>query len=196
MSLLRSIRVHFRTWRFERLRAAHFRKYGVPHRYAGFTLIELVVVLAVVAILSVWAATTYANVAGKAQAGEGPQLAAAMQQAMVTVYQNTGAWPATDAAANTSEITGKYSTVNVDGNGNIAILYTAAANAPVAGTLLMLTPWLSTDGQTVVWTCGSVAAPVFTANTNGGIAGAGTQLSGGLGASTTPNAYLSQACQH
>ena len=140
MSLLRSIRVHFRTWRFERLRAAHFRKYGVPHRYAGFTLIELMVVVGIIAILAAIAIPAYGNYVTRSKITEGLNLADAAETAVSDGFQSNGIAGVTAAAAGWTFTNTKYVTcISIaDGNGG-AVAGQCASGGGSAGAPGLIT---------------------------------------------------------
>ena len=172
---------------------------GRDMRQAGFTLIELMVSIGILAILSALAVVSYSSYSIKAAAAEGPRLAESAMTAGVTTYQDIGIWPLSNADAGYQSQTGKYITaVGFDGNGLVSVIYGNNAPAPLAGTLLYYTAWLATDGATVVFTCGYSAAPTFAANAAMGIpAGPGTLLSGTAGAAitTVPPQYLPKNCR-
>jgi type IV pilus assembly protein PilA len=118
----------------------------------GFTLIELMITVAIVGILAALAIPAYQNYTVKAKVSEGMQLADAAKTAVAQYYQTQNAWPTTNAAAGLpATISGNYVTsVNVGNNGVIHVTYNAASGAG-AGTVIELVP--TANNGTITWAC-------------------------------------------
>ncbi|HFA1245666.1 TPA: pilin, partial [Neisseria gonorrhoeae] len=77
----------------------------------GFTLIELMIVIAIVGILAAVALPAYQDYTARAQVSEAILLAEGQKSAVTEYYLNNGIWPKDNASAgvaSASEIKGKY----------------------------------------------------------------------------------------
>ena len=135
----------------------------------GFTLIELMIVIAIIGILAAIAIPAYQNYTIRAQVTEGLTLADGWKTAIAEYYANTGNWPAQGNLTGTCNSVGKYeSNVTVAGNGVIVITYGNQANSKINGCNLSLVPYTNANND-VLWQCGNAAAP--SSATSSGTAG-------------------------
>ena len=163
----------------------------------GFTLIELMIVVAIIGILAAIAIPAYQDYTIRSQVTECLNLAGAVKAAVAEDYANEGTWPTdlvdagiVDAANAATPPTGKYVSGITVGNGTITITYSGTggfqANAAIDGDTLTLKPLVSANND-VVWVCGQHAAPT-------GAVEAATGNSGAV-ATTVIAKYLPNICR-
>lgn len=112
----------------------------------GFTLIELMIVIAIVGILAAVALPAYQDYTARAQMSEALTLAEGQKAAVVEYYSDNGTFPNSNASAGiaaSNTITGKYvASVNVAGDTASATITStmksSGVNADIKGKTLTL----------------------------------------------------------
>ncbi len=125
-------------------------------RQQGFTLIELMIVVAIIGILAAIAIPAYQDYTIRAQVSEGLSLSSGGKAAVAEFYQDAGVWPLNNLAAGlerSTNIVGKYVTQVAVGpsNGVITVTYGNDANANISGDSLTLSA-IDRTGS-IEWAC-------------------------------------------
>lgn len=130
----------------------------------GFTLIELMIVVAIIGILSTLAVPSYQDMVIKKQVHEGIEFISFAKHAVAEHYRIRHALPANNAAAGLppkEKIIGSFVTLVEVENGAITITYGNRVNKNIAGKKLTLRPAYVVDAQAVPisWVCGTASVP-------------------------------------
>ena len=126
----------------------------------GFTLIELMIVVAIIGILAAIAIPAYSDYTARAQMSEAMSLASGVRTSVSEYYQNTGDFPTSNGqagVATATAIVGKYvAQVAVAGGVITATLKNAApVNDNIRGDTLFLSAITRTGS--LEWACGGNA---------------------------------------
>ena len=125
----------------------------VNHAQKGFTLIELMIVVAIIGILAAIAIPAYQDYTARSQVSEALSLASGAKTAVTEYYSSEGTFPADNAAAGiATSINGNYVQSVVVSNGVItATMNSSGVSAGISGAQLVLSP--RDAGGSVTWTC-------------------------------------------
>jgi type IV pilus assembly protein PilA len=134
-------------------------------KQTGFTLIELMIVIAIIGIIASIAIPAYQDYLARSQMTEALSLASGSKTAVAEFHVNWGRWPPNNASAGVSQptsIKGKYvSYVSILPNSGVILarLKDTGVATGILGEQLTLSPILRSGS--IEWDCSSLASDKY-----------------------------------
>lgn len=131
-----------------------------PRAQRGFTVIELMIIVAIISILAAIAVPAYTDYVARSKVAEGIQLAHGAEIAATEYYTTQGRWPKDNTAAGLAapeHLTGHHVESVTVTNNQIAVLFHPDAGASLGGQILFFTA--ADNNGILLWACTSTTIP-------------------------------------
>jgi type IV pilus assembly protein PilA len=152
----------------------------------GFTLIELMIVVAIIGILAAVALPAYQDYTIRAKMSEVILAGSTCRTGITEVYQTASAAPGAGNWGCESTTSTKYvASIATDANGVATITTRGFNDSAIDGKTVVLTPFHDATNPKVVATAGHLGSPVFK-----------WECGPGTGASALPSKYLPGSCRY
>jgi len=122
----------------------------------GFTLIELMIVVAIIGILAAVALPAYQDYTVRAKVSELVLAASSARTCVTEAYQAAGGGSVVPADVSTScsiAATGKVTSASVGSGGVVTVLGSAASSSVGGAVTVVLTPTVQSTANTLTWAC-------------------------------------------
>ena len=119
----------------------------------GFTLIELMIVVAIIGILAAVALPAYQDYTVRAKVSELMLAASGVRTAISEKFQTDPSSTATAGAGVTIPITGKVASASVTDAGTINVYGSTASSSVGQNVTVTMTPAFNTTTGTITWSC-------------------------------------------
>jgi type IV pilus assembly protein PilA len=171
-------------------RVSFYRLLGntAMNEQAGFTLIELMIVVAIIGILAAIAIPAYQDYTIRTQVAEGLSLSSEAQYTVAEFHAMRGQFPTNNASVGLSaaaSLTGNYvKRLEIMTGGHITITYGNRANVNLQDQTLGLRACESSAKDAIIWVCGTAQPPQ------------GASCAGTAPVTSLPGKYLSTDCRN